>query len=88
MKDDKASLTAVMVTYCVLILGGDEWGRSRIPPGIVVFQVAVLLAAGLPFGKCPLLLYNPLVAKWAHILAAIWYPGFFECIGFRKLVIE
>jgi len=88
MKDDRPSLTAVLVAYCVLILGGDDWGRARIPPGIVAAQVAVLVAANLPFGTCPWVLCNPVVAKLARFLAAIWYPGFFEGIGFRKLIIE
>jgi methyltransferase (TIGR00027 family) len=88
MKDDRPSLTAVLVAFCVLVLGGDDYGRSRIPPNIIDTQVAVLLAAHLPFGTCPWLLCNPLVAKVARFLGAIWYPGFFEGIGFRKLIME
>ncbi|CAB9503071.1 Leucine carboxyl methyltransferase [Seminavis robusta] len=88
MKDDMPSITAVMVAYCVLLLGGDDYGRSRIPPNIIAAQVAVLVAANLPFGTCPWVLCNPVVAKLARCIAAIWYPGFFEGIGFRKLIIE
>jgi len=88
MKDDKPSLTAVMVAYTVLILGGDDYGRSRIPPGIIEAQIVVLVAAGLPFGTCPWVLCNPIMAKFARCLAAIWYPGFFQGIGFRKLIID
>lgn len=88
MKDDKPSITAVLIAYCVLMLGGDDYGRSRIPAGIITAQVAVLVAAGLPFGRCPWVLCNPIVAKLARFLAAIWYPGFFDCVGFRKLIIE
>lgn len=88
MKDDKPSLTAVLVAYCVLILGGDQWGRNRIPTGIIEAQIAVLVAANLPFGSCPWVLCNPIMANFARVLAAIWYPRFFEGIGFRKLIIE
>jgi O-methyltransferase involved in polyketide biosynthesis len=88
MKDDRPSLTAVLVAYNVLALGGDDYGRSRLPPNIIETQVAVLLAANLPFGTCPWLICNPLVAKVARFIAAIWYPGFFEGIGFRKLIME
>jgi methyltransferase (TIGR00027 family) len=88
MKDEKPSITAILVAYCILILGGDEWGLARIPAGIVAYQAAVLLAAGIPFGKCPYLLCNPFVSRLARFVAAVWYPGFFEGIGFRKLIID
>ena len=88
MKDDKPSMTAVLIAYCVLLVGGDAYGQSRMPDGIIYAQVAVLVQANVCFSRCPWILCNPIVAKLCRFFAAIFYPDFFACIGFRKMMIE
>jgi len=68
MKDDVPSVTALIVACLLLIVGGDEYGRSLLPPGCLDAQVAILCAANYLIGKIPWILSNPILSKFVRFI--------------------
>jgi len=88
MKEDQASVTSLVIACAVLVLGGDEYGRSRLPPGCLQAQISLLGAAQLFFGKFPWLLSNPVLAKLMRWTLLFVQPQLLESIAFRKTWLE
>jgi methyltransferase (TIGR00027 family) len=88
MLDDKPSKTALIVAIILIVLGGDEYGSSRCPPGSVKAQIEVLQRCGvfrIPFAW----IHNPIFAKLARwCLHSCVYAQFLEGVGVRKLYME
>lgn len=85
MKNNIPSVTALVVACVLLIVGGDEYGRSLLPPGCLDAQIAVLQAANYLIGKIPWILSNPILSKFVRLIQP--NKGI-AGIAFRKCWIE
>jgi methyltransferase (TIGR00027 family) len=88
MLDDKPSKTALIVAIILIVLGSDDYGSSKCPPGSVQAQIEVLRRAGvfrIPFA----FINNPVFAKLARwCLHSCVHAQFLEGVGVRKLYME
>lgn len=89
MLDDKASVTALKVAMIILMLGGDEYGRSKCPPGSVEAQLLLLQACRLPFTGFPfVLIMNRIFAKFSRWMSSLTHQDLMEGVGIRKCFME
>jgi methyltransferase (TIGR00027 family) len=88
MKEDTPSRTSLMIAIAVLILGGDAYGRVRLPPGCLEAQISLLEAAGFPLGRFPWIICNPLFGKITRLFLRILDLNSLESIGYRKCWLE
>ena len=90
MLDDTTtpSKTALMVALFLIILGSDDYGSSKCPPGAVAAQITVLNGV-VPFPMLIRLIHNPLFGKLARwVLHTFVHEQFLEGIGVRKTYME
>ena len=89
MRDDTPSRTALLIAFALIVLGGDDYGRRKCPPGAVSVQIQLLKEAGLPCGKYPRVIHNPIFSKLVRLF--LWcfiHPDVLEGVGFRKCFME
>lgn len=85
MKDNVPSVTALKVAIMIVIMGGDEYGRSKCPPGSVDAQLQLLKACRLPFFYFPFItIQNPIFIKLARWWSSLILPQAMESVGMRK----
>jgi len=90
MKEHRASLTSFIVAFLVVLFGGNDQGRSKLPPGLVKLQIELLYACGLLWGpeSWSVLICNPLTAYLAGLILGFVVPGMMEGLAYRKTFIE
>ena len=89
MKDNTPSRTALKVAMILVLLGGDEYGRSKCPPGAIEAQMHLLKAARLLFGFSQWwMIQNPIFAKLSRWSSGFVHPNIMEGVGIRKCFME
>jgi methyltransferase (TIGR00027 family) len=89
MRDNTPSRTALKVAFIIVMLGGDQYGRSKCPTGSILAQVQLLKACRLPFGRFPFwIIQNPIVAKLSRWYASFVHANFSVGVGIRKCFME
>lgn len=84
----RASLTSLGVVFGVLLLGGEQAGRTRLPKGLYETQVDLMRACGLPFGQVPWLISNKLTAVPARWVGRMVKTDLMTSLGYRKAWME
>lgn len=89
MRDNTPSITALKVAFIIVMLGGDDYGRAKCPPGSITAQLQLLKACRLPFGRFPFwTVKNPVFAKISRWSASLTQPNLMEGVGIRKCFME
>lgn len=89
MRDNTPSRTALKVAFIIVMLGGDQYGRSKCPAGSIVAQVQLLKACRLPFGAFPFsTIQNPIFAKLSRWSAWLVHDNLTVGVGIRKCFME
>jgi methyltransferase (TIGR00027 family) len=89
MHKDRPSLTSLLVALCVIIQGGDWYGRSLFPINAVPSQLLILQDAGLLPSWIPSILFsNPVIAKAFRALANLSMTDALDGLSFRKSWID
>jgi methyltransferase (TIGR00027 family) len=89
MKDNTPSRTALLIAFGLIVLGGDEYGRRKCPPGAISAQIRLLTEAGLPSRRCLCAIHNLLFSKLVRLF--LWcfiHADMLEGIGIRKCFME
>ena len=88
MRESSPSRTALLIALGVVILGGDSYGRERLPPGALDAQIELLKVTNLLWPLPIFVLCNPIVTKLVRWILHTMHPNLLEGMAFRKCFID